>query len=44
METMDSLRERTEEWTEDIEERESVITEEPEDAEQPEELRKEAES
>ena len=44
VETMDSLRERTEEWTEDIEERESVITEEPEDAEQPEELRKEAES
>ena len=43
-ETMDSLRERTEEWTEDIEERESVITEEPEVAEQSEELQKEAES
>ena len=44
VETMDSLRERTGEWTEDIEERESVITEEPEVAEQSEELQKEAES
>ena len=44
VETMDSLRERTEEWTEDIEERESVIIEEPEVAEQSEELQKEAES
>ena len=45
VDTMDSLRERAEEWTEDMEERESVLTEEPEtEAEMPEELQKEAES
>ena len=42
---MDSLRERTEEWTEDIEERESVLVDESEiEVVESEELQKEAES
>ena len=45
VDTMDSLRERAEEWTEDIEDRESVLAKEPEaEAELSEELQKEAES
>ena len=45
VDTMDSLRERAEEWTEDIEDRESVLAKEPEaEAEVSEELQKEAES
>ena len=45
VDTMDSLRERTEEWTEDMEERESVLVEQPEvETEESEELQKEAES
>ena len=45
VDTMDSLRDRTEEWTEDIEERESVLVEESEiEVVESEELQKEAES
>ena len=44
-ETIDSLRERTEDWTEDMEERESVMAEDQEtESEQSEELQKEEES
>jgi len=44
-ETIDSLRERTEDWTEDMEERESVMAEDQEtESEQSEELQKEVES
>ena len=42
---MDSLRERTDEWTEDMEERESVLVNETEDDEEEvEQMQKEAES
>ena len=45
VDTMDSLRERTDEWTEDMEERESVLVNETEDDEEEvEQMQKEAES
>ncbi|MFL2493966.1 MAG: chromosome segregation protein SMC [Candidatus Thalassarchaeum sp.] len=44
-ETIDSLRERTEDWTEDMEEKESVMVEDSEtESEQSEELQKEVET
>tara|TARA_Y100001970_G_scaffold237599_1_gene298184 strand:+ start:12 stop:3143 length:3132 start_codon:yes stop_codon:yes gene_type:complete len=44
VDTMDSLRERTEEWTEDIEERESVLVDENDAEEEIQQMQKETES